>query len=287
MAESPHIIDATLENFQQTVLETSMSVPVLVDIWADWCEPCKQLTPILERLAEAYQGAFVLAKVNADEQRELAGHLQVRTLPTVKIVKEGQLVDEFNSALPEGQVREILDKHVDGPPESEQDKARRLWEEGRLEEARQVLVGLNQQNPEDYDILIDLARIQSELGEMDSAREILSSLPAEEQMRPGAKQLIARFEFLDQAGDLPSEQELTERLEKDPGDCEAMNQLATHLILKNDNEGAMELLIRSVQTEKDFQEGEAKNTLIKLFDLLGNQDPLVRQYRRRLFAMMY
>jgi len=195
--------------------------------------------------------------------------------------------DEITQALPEAQIREVIDKHVEAPPESDREKASRLWREGQLEEAEAVLTTLNREAPKDYDILIDLARVQSEQGKLDSARQILDSLPGEEKLKPGAKQLFARFEFEEQARAIPAQGDLQARLEKDPADVEAMNQLATHHIMEGDNETAMDLLLRSVQTDKDFADGVAKNTLVKLFDLLGNEDPLVRQYRRRLFAMMY
>ena len=287
MAQSEYVFDATLQNFQQQVAEASMSVPILAYTCAQWSEACAQFTPVLEKLAEAYRGSFRLAKIDVEQQQELAGHLGVRNLPDVKIVKNGQLVDEISEPLPEAKVREILDRHVEAPPETEREKANRLWSEGRLKEAEQVLTSLNQQNPNDYDILIDVARIQSEQGKTDSARRILDSLPSEEKLRPGAKQLTARFEFEEQARDIPSEAELNTRLENTPNDIQAMNQLAIRRILAGANEAAMDLLLRSVQTQRDFEDGAARNTLIKLFDLLGNEDPLVRQYRRRLFAMMY
>ena len=125
MSESPHIFEATLENFQEKVMQASMETPVLVDVWADWCEPCKQLMPHLEKLATEYKGAFLLAKVNADEQQELSGHLGVRSLPTVILVKGGQAVDGFNGALPEGEIRKVLEKHVEAPAENPHDKAGR------------------------------------------------------------------------------------------------------------------------------------------------------------------
>ena len=264
-----------------------MSIPVLIYAWADWAEGCQQMTEALENLAEAYRGNFRLARVNVDQNRELAGHLGVQNLPEVKIVKQGQLVDEITQALPEAQIREVIDRHVEPPPESGREKADRLWKEGQLEEAEAVLVRMNQQNPEDYDVLIDLARLRLEQEQVEEARAIYESLPGEERLKPGAKQVEARFEFEEQARDIPPVAELQARVKEDPSDVAAMNQLATHGILAGDYEAAMELLLKSVQTEKDFEDGAAKKTLIKLFDLLGNENSLVRQYRRRLFAMMY
>lgn len=287
MSNSEFVFDATLDNFQQKVLEASMNTTVVIDVWAEWSQPSKQLSPILEKLAEAYRGAFVLAKVNADEQQELAGHLGVQSLPNVKIVKQGQLLDEINDALPESEIRQKLDQHVDAPPESDQEKVKRLWSAGQLEEAETVLIRMNEQNPQDYDVLIDLARLRLEQEQVEEARAIYESLPGEERLKPGAKQLEARFAFEEQARDIPPVADLQARLKEDPADVAAMNQLATHGIMAGDHEAAMELLLKSVQTEKNFEDGAAKNTLIKLFDLLGNEDQLVRQYRRRLFSMMY
>ena len=287
MSTSPYVVDVTIENFQQKVLEGSQDAVVVLDIWADWCEPCKQLMPILEKLANEYQGNFILARVNAEEQQQLAAHLQVRSLPNVKIVKDGQLVDEFNGALPEKEIRQILDKHVEAPQESDQDKAERLFQEGDLEGALEVYRKLNQENPEDYEVLLRIGLIQAELDQLDSARQILDSLPPEERTRPDAKQLAARLKFADDGGELPPRETLQQKLAEKPDDCEAMNLLAQHEILAGNNEAAMEWLIQSLQTDKTHNDGAAKQTLIELFDMLGNQDPLVRQYRRKLFTLMY
>jgi len=287
MSESPYIFDATLENFQEKVLEASRTVPVVIDVWADWCEPCKQLMPILAKLAEEYQGAFVLAKVNAEEQQQLTAHLQVRSLPNVKIVKDGQLVDEFNGALPEKEVRAVLDRHVEAPRESDQDRAMRLWQEGELDAALAVYAELNHQNPEDYEVLINIGLIQAEQGELAGARQILDSLPPEEKLRADAKQLAARLKFFDQADNLETRETLEQRLASDPADCDAMHQLAQHCILKGDNEQAMQWLLKGMQTDKAYKDGASQKMLIELFDMLGNNDPLVRQYRRKMFTLMY
>lgn len=287
MSETPYIFDATIENFQEKVLQASMQAPVLVDVWADWCEPCKQLMPVLERLANEYKGAFTLAKVNADQQQELTGHLGVRSLPTVLLIKNGQAVDGFNGALPEGEVRKVLDKHVEPPEENPHDKANRLWEEGDLDGALAILTTLNQQDPNDTAVLIDLAQIKAELGDAETAQQILDSLAPEDKLQPHARQLIARLKFMEQAGQLPPVAELEKRLEADPKDCEALHQLAIQHVLKENNAEAMELLIRLMQVDASYKDGVAKTTLVELFDKLGNNNPDVRTYRRKLYTLMH
>ena len=287
MNESPNVFDVTLETFQEQVVDASNEVPVVLDVWADWCEPCKQLMPILEKLVAEYQGAFRLARLNADEQQQLAAHLGVRSLPTVKIVKEGKLVDEFNGALPEKQVRQVLDRHVEKPAEPVTVQARRLWDEGRLDEALELLTRANREDPDDMEVLVDIAQLKAETGDLAAAREIFDALPPEERMQPHAKQLAARLRFLEQAGNLPPEAELLKRLEADSSDLEAKYLLALQRVLKGDNAGAMGLLLEVLQKDRNFRDGGARATLVELFDLLGNEDPDVKVYRRKLFTLLY
>lgn len=157
------------------------------------------------KLVEEYNGGFLLAKVNADEQQQLTASLGVRSLPTVILVKNGQAVDGFNSALPEGEVRKLLEPHVEKAEDQEApyDQAHRLWEEGDLEGALAIFSQLNQQNPDDLKVLIDLAQIKAEQGDLDTAEQVLESLPPEEKLQPKAKQLAARLKILRQAGELP------------------------------------------------------------------------------------
>ena len=116
MADSSFIYDVTVENFQQVVLQTSMNRPVLVDFWAEWCNPCKSLMPTLAKLADEYQGKFILAKVNTEEQQQLAAHFGIRSIPCVKLFLKGEMVDEFMGALPEPEVRSFIDKYIPGSP---------------------------------------------------------------------------------------------------------------------------------------------------------------------------
>ncbi|WP_111494413.1 thioredoxin [Marinobacter bohaiensis] len=287
MSESPYVFEATLDNFQDKVMQASAQTPVLVDVWAEWCAPCKQLMPVLEKLAEEFKGAFTLAKVNADEQQELTGHLGVRSLPTVLLVKDGQAVDGFNGALPESEIRKVLEKHVDAPEENPHDKANRLWEEGDLDSALAILTEMNQADPEDTAVLIDLAQIKAELGDTDTAQQILDSLAPEDKMQPHARQLAARLKFMEQAGQLPPVAELEKRLEADPRDCDALHQLALQHVIKENNAAAMDLLVRLMQADAGYKDGIAKTTLVELFDKLGNANPDVRTYRRKLYTLMH
>jgi putative thioredoxin len=289
MMNSQHIFEATMENFQQDVMEASAQSPVLIDVWAEWCAPCKQLMPILEKLAEEYKGAFRVAKVNADQQEQLTTSLGVRSLPTVILVKDGQAVDGFNSALPESEVRKILEKHIELPEDEETpyDKAHRLWEEGDIEAALAVLSEMNRNDPEDLKVLIDLAQLKAELGDLETAEQVLNSLPAEEKMQQQAKQLAARIKFLKASAELPPIQELEDSLDKDPKDPNALHLLALHHILQENNAEAMELLIRLMQVNSKYKDEVAKTTLIELFDKLGNNNPDVRTYRRKLYTLMH
>ncbi|NMT62231.1 tetratricopeptide repeat protein [Marinobacter orientalis] len=289
MSNSPYVFEATMDNFQQDVMEASSRTPILIDVWAPWCAPCKQLTPLLEKLADEYRGGFMLAKVNADEQEQLTASLGVRSLPTVILVKDGQAVDGFNGGLQESEVRKILDKHIEIPEEEEApyDRAHRLWEEGDVEAALAVLTELNRNDPEDLKVLIDLAQLKAELGDLETAEQVLDSLPPEEKMQHQAKQLAARIKFLRASAELPPIRELEDALDKDPNDPNALHLLALHHILQENNAKAMELLIRLMQVDSKYKDEVAKTTLIELFDKLGNNNPDVRTYRRKLYTLMH
>lgn len=287
MTASQHIFDATAENFQQAVMEASATTPVLVDVWADWCAPCKQLMPILEKLADEYQGNFQLAKVNADQQQELTASLGVRSLPTIILVKDGQAVDGFSSALPESEIRKILEKHIEAPAEDPYEKAHALWEAGDVDGALAIFTEMNQKDPENLDVLIDLAQLKAEKGDLETAEQVLNSLAPEDKLGHKAKQLAARVKFMKQSGELPPVAELEQKLEANPDDPEALHQLALHKILQEQNAEAMDLLIRLMRADSTYKEGVAKTTLVELFEKLGNSNPDVRTYRRKLYAMLY
>ncbi|MBK1886168.1 MULTISPECIES: thioredoxin [Marinobacter] len=287
MSSSPHIFEATMENFQQEVMDASSTTPVLVDVWAEWCAPCKQLMPLLEKLAIEYEGAFRLAKVNADEQEQLTTSLGVRSLPTVIMVKDGQAVDGFNGALPESEIRKVLEKHVELPEEAPYEKAHRIWEEGDVDEALAILTEMNRKDPENMKVLIDLAQLKAESGDIETAEQVLESLPPEEKLQHQAKQLAARIKFLKQSAELPPMKDLEMALEQNPKDPNALHLLALHNVLQDKNAEAMELLIKLMQVDSKYKDEVAKTTLVELFEKLGNNNPDVRVYRRKLYTLMH
>ena len=291
MSSSPHIFEATMENFQQEVMDASSVAPVIVDVWAEWCAPCKQLMPVLEKLAQEYQGAFRLAKVNADEQQELTASLGVRSLPTIILVKDGQAVDGFSEALPESEIRKVLEKHVGLPaalPEEDSyDKAHRIWEEGDIDGALEILSDMNREDPENLKVLIDLAQLKAESGDLETAEQVLESLPPEEKLQHQAKQLAARIKFLKQSAELPPAKDLEMALEQNPKDPNALHLLALHRVLQENNADAMELLVRLMQADSKYKDEVAKTTLVELFEKLGNSNPDVRVYRRKLYTLMH
>ncbi len=286
MSQSPHIIEVDSSNFAEVVLQGSAERPVLVDFWAAWCNPCQMLMPILAKLADEYQGQFLLAKVDTDANQDLALQYGVRSLPTVKLFKDGQPVDEFMGALPESAVREFLDRHI--PRESQRLHAEALvaQQRGDLAEARRLLTEAHGMDPNNGDITADLAALLAEEGEVERAEELLQALPREERGKARPAGLLARLEFARQARDLPPAAELEERLRDDPDNLELRYQLAVSHLALGDYDSAMQQLLDIMARDRGFRDDLARKTLLKVFDMLGD-DPRVDQYRRKMFNLLY
>ncbi len=284
---SEMIFDVDLQNFQAAVVEKSMHMPVLVDFWADWCAPCKQLTPVLEKVVADFQGAVILAKVNADQQKELTAHFGVRSLPTVKLIVQGRIAGEFSGAQTESQVRKFLEPHVSSPAQDKLTQARQLMDEGALDEAFVLLQELNQADPENSQVLIVIASLKLAQGLVDECRQILDSIPKDQRDSSEYKQLLSRLRFAEKADELEDRVVLEERLTKDTQDLDALFQLAMHDVMSDDFNLAIQRLMQILGLEREFNNGKARSTLIELFDMLGAAHPLVRQYRRQLYTLLH
>ena len=279
-------IQVTSENFETEVLRKSQETPVLVDFYADWCGPCKSLGPILERLAEEYQGAFILAKIDADAEQMLVSGMGVRSLPTVVLFKNGQPADHFMGALPEGEIRAMLDKHVERVEASPIERAQALVDAGQYDEAIALYQLITADDPENHEVYLDMAQALLKKGDLDSAEAIVERLPEAQKLDPRAKAVVASRTFRALLEGAPDRATCETRLSDDANDSEAQYFLAVHRMMADEVEAAIEGLLTLVRTDRSYKEDGARVLLIQLFDRLGNEDPRVRAGRKSLAGLL-
>jgi putative thioredoxin len=284
---SPHTVEAGSETFEAVVIEGSKKTPVVVDFWAPWCGPCRALTPILEKLAAEYGGRFVLAKVNSDENPELSARYGVRGIPSVKAFWAEQLVDEFTGALPEKGVREFLDRLLPSPADELRDEAARVYSQTRdIDRALAILDEALQSDPENEDVLIDRAALLVEEARLDEARRVIEGLKPLTQMGDRVSALNAKLDLARGAGEAPSEDVLTQRIAVNDNDLEARLQLAHLEVARKRHREALEQLLEIVRRDRGYGDDAARKTMLKVFELLGNQGELVSEFRRKLASAM-
>lgn len=289
MADSPFIFEANTQNFAQLVIQNSRQVPVLVDFFADWCQPCKTLTPILSKLIDEYRGAFILVKVNTDQNQALAAQLGVRSLPTVKLFKEGKIVDEFMGALPEVDIRKFLNKHRTRPTEPYRQQALLMQEEGDLAGAMNLMEQVLQHEPDFYEAALDFAAMMLAAGDVNQAETLVNQVPSTsvepaliEKLRSDIK--LARLKQQSEGQDTS---ELEQRLANHPQDYAAMIELAKIRVAQGRTEEGLELYLTVMKADRSFGEDAGRQGLIASFDLLGASDPLVKKYRSKMFSLLY
>jgi len=286
MSDSPHISDVTERDFDILVVQKSREVPVLVDFWAAWCAPCQMLMPLLAGLAEEYRGKFFLAKVNTDVEQALAARYGVRSLPTVKLFKNGAVADEFMGAQPEKTIRVLLDRHI--PRESDALVHQALLElrSGKPEQAVTMLQRARLNDPANDNVKIELARILAALSRLEEAAVVLDDLSADGKRNLVAAVLTARLEFARIAAGAPSPAELERRIAADPRDNEARYLLGARRILAGDYEAALDQLLEILRRDRRFGDGAAHKAMLEVFELLGDKPDLVRKYRGLLYGAL-
>lgn len=287
MSECPYIFEASEQNFDTLVLQNSHQVPILVDFWADWCAPCQMLMPVLSKLAEEYNGGFLLAKVNSDEQQALAARYGVRSLPTLKLFQNGEAVEEIMGAQPEPVLRDLLDKYVAKASDHAVAQAMMLHQKGQTEEALSLLTQTAQEDRHNHRIYLAIAAIFMEMGETEKAEEVLGHIGPEKQDDPEVKALRSQIQLAGSAADMPSLEALNQRLADNPKDGEALYQSAIQYQRLGDHAAALEQLLRLLQCDRKYGDDIARKTMLDIFEALGNQGPLVSQYRRRMMTVLY
>lgn len=287
MADSPFVVTVTAENFESVVIDGSFDCPVLVDFWADWCAPCRSLTPVLTRLADAYAGRFVLAKVNTEQEQALAAHFGIRSLPTVQLFVAGRPVDQFMGALPEAQVREFLDRHLPKASDGLVVQAQGMIAAGELDRAAALIEQARTTEPADPRLALAEAQLTAARGDHAGAAALLERLPMELARDPEALALRGQLHFAAALVGAPAPAELKARLAADPNDSAACYQLAAHRVLAGDYEGALGDLLTLMKRDRKYGDDAARKGMIAVFDLLGGQGELVTRYRAKLMTTLY
>ena len=286
MSESAHIFDVSNENFQTDVMEASQNTLIMLDFWATWCGPCQSLMPVVTKLAEEFNGAFHLAKVNIDEHQELAAQFAVRSVPTVKFIKQGQVVDEFTGALSEGEIRNLLDKHIEKESDRLLDAAIAQYEAGENINAIEAIQDISKTDPNNPRIALVYSDLMIREGRYDLAQEVLQSLSYEMRQTEQVAAMLAKIEFATSAADLPSENELINAIADDPKNSKARHQLSTLYTMQGHYEKALEQLLEIVKRDRQYEDDAGRKAMLKLFEILGD-NPLVHQYRRKMMAALY
>jgi putative thioredoxin len=282
MTSSTHAADVTATSFQREVIDRSRERPVLVDFWASWCGPCQVLMPMLAKLADEYAGKFFLAKVNTDQEQQLATQHGVRSLPTVKLFRDGAVVDEFLGAQPEPVIRALLDRHVPRESDGLIARAAEALESGRLDEAASLLERAVEIDPDSDRVKLARARVLTTLGRLQEAAAALDSASFDARQSDEAKAIHARLAYETLAQDAPAREALEQRAADDPADCRTREQLAARLVLDDEHEAAMEQLLEIVRRDRGYGNDAGRRHLLALFELLGPGDERVKRYRGKL-----
>jgi putative thioredoxin len=286
------IKDSDTKRFMADVIEASRKVPVLVDFWAPWCGPCKQLTPTLEKAVKQANGKVRLVKINIDENQQLAGQLRIQSIPTVYAFVDGQPIDAFMGALPESQVKQFIDRvGGQGSFAEELEAAVAAGREAVVEKdyatAAQIFAQVLQADREHVGALAGLARCQIETGDLDNAKATLALVPPAKASDPEVLSVKASLDLALNPVDLSEIGALARAVEKDAEDHQSRYDLAVALAGAGRREEALDHLLAIVRRKRDWNDEAARKQLVKFFEAWGPKDELTLQGRRKLSSILF
>lgn len=281
-----HSVDVTQENAQQLIIEESLKRLVVVDFWADWCEPCKNLGPVLEKLADEFQGRFLLAKINADDQQMLAAQFGVRNLPTVMLIKDGQPVDGFAGAQTEIETRTLLEKYLPKPWDLELERARALIEEGSEGAALPLLKNAYDGSGARADIAFTYVKVLLAMKRIDEAERILSAVKMVDQGSEYS-QLKAQLELAQEAGKSPEISALEAEYRAAPEDAHLALKLGVQYAQNQYIKESLDLLLSVLKGDLNALDGEVRKAYTDVLQSLEKGDTMATEYQRKLYTLLY
>lgn len=285
------IKNVNTDTFVKDVVEQSHTIPVIVDFWASWCGPCKQLTPILKKTVEAAQGRVHLVMVDIDQNQALAGQLRIQSVPTVMVFMGGQPVDGFQGALPESQVKAFIDKTLKDLPPSRNEQliaaGRQAIEDKDYTSAIQYLGELVQNDPSHFEALGLLAQVYIKLGHLTEAEQLLETVASAGKKNIEVVSALAKLDILKQSKDLSGLDELFAKAKAEPANLTAQYELALGLHAHDELDKAADILLAIIEKDMGWSEGAAKTQLLKMFEASGQTSPFTLKYRRKLSYLLF
>lgn len=284
MSIDSYTVEINAQNFQSEVAEKSQQVPVLMEFYAEGAEQCAPTTALLQKLVAEYQGKFLLARVDIQQNQELVQQLQVRALPSIKIIFQGQMAGNIEGPAEEPQLRETLDQITMSPLDRVREQIDFLLEQGERGQAIEMLQQVIAEEPANFGLHVELCDLLIMEGQIDDARRILSGIPGD---TVGIDKPKSRLEFIELAGDLGTLDEQRAKAEADPSDLQARFDYAIKLIVSDQVETGLEELLVILQTDKTWGEEKARLTMIKVFNMLGKGNELATSFRRKMFTYLH
>lgn len=284
------IKDTDAAGFAADVIEASRQTPVIVDFWAPWCGPCKQLTPVLEKVVREARGAVKLVKVNIDENQMIAQQLRIQSIPTVYAFVDGRPVDGFQGALPESQVKEFVGRlggDASSPVAEALEQAEGLMAAGDVRSAGGLYAQILNHEPDNTKAIAGYLRALLALDQVAEAAAMAEDLPDEVKRNKDVAAAIAALELAGNSADSAELAAMRAAVEADPTDHQARIDLALALYGANDREGAVDQLLESIRLNREWNEGAARKQLLKFFEAFGHTDPLTIDARRRLSSILF
>ena len=287
MSENSNIIDVTETEFNDQVIEASESKLIVVDFWAPWCGPCKQLTPILEKIISKSGDKITLVKINIDENQQIAAQLRIQSIPTVYAFKDKQIVNAFQGVIPEGQIIEFIEKCLGSKINEDftefYNEIESAMAENKFEETKDTLLEFISKNSDEIKGICFYLECLIELKQFEEVEMFISSLEKDVQEKDEVKQVLKKMEIVKNNSSGPNINELLDKLESEPNNIDLILEISDKYFSMKQYENGMDLLLKNYPKNKD----SIKNKMVEFFAVLGNTDQITIQYRKKLSQLMF